>query len=91
MTHEYAVTVSGNTTQNVTLCALGDVNQNRKVDIKDVNRLYKHVMETEKINDVYALKCSDVTGTNGKVDIKDVNKLYKHVMETDNIWSVPVE
>ena len=91
VTHEYAVTVSGNTTQNVTLCALGDVNQNRKVDIKDVNRLYKHVMETEKINDVYALKCSDVTGTNGKVDIKDVNKLYKHVMETDNIWSVPVE
>ena len=84
---EYEVIVNGETTQDITINPLGDVTLNGIVDIKDVNALYKHGMETKKLADPYALQCGDVTKDFKVVDIKDVNKLYKHVMETDNIWT----
>ena len=84
--HDYAVTVSGDTELDVQINALGDVNLNGVVDIKDVNALYKHVMETKKITDPYAIQCGDVSKDYNTVDIKDVNALYKHVMETKVLY-----
>ena len=83
---DYTVVINGDKTQNVTINPLGDVNLNGVVDIKDVNALYKHVMETKKITDPYALKCGDVSKDYNTVDIKDVNALYKHVMETKVLY-----
>lgn len=83
----YPLVVSGNMTMNVTICPLGDVNLSMGVNIKDVNALYKHVKEDEKIINTYMLACSDVAGTDLKVDIKDVNRLYKHVKGTICIWT----
>lgn len=82
----YDVTVNeGDVTQNMKICPLGDANINGTVDIRDVNALYKHVMDTKKITDEYALDCADVN-KNTTVDIRDVNALYKHVMSTKLLY-----
>ena len=75
-----------NVTKDLKINPLGDTNLNGVVDIKDVNALYKHVMETKKITDEYALDCSDVAKKFGEIVIKDVNALYKHVMETKPLY-----
>ena len=85
-TIDYSVSVSGDTEQNVRICPIGDVTLNGVVDIKDVNALYKHVMETKKLSDPYALDCGNVAKSFDDVDIKDVNALYKHVMETRKLY-----
>ena len=83
---EIGLFIAGNRTQDMTINPLGDVDLSGKVDIKDVNALYKHVMETKKLTDPYALQCSDVSKDYNTVDIKDVNALYKHVMETKLLY-----
>ena len=86
VSRSFTGTITGNTTKNVTINPLGDANLNGDVDIKDVNALYKHVMETKKITDPYAIQCGDVSKDYNTVDIKDVNALYKHVMETKVLY-----
>ena len=82
VTRKYAFTVSGNKTQNVEIRPIGDVAPKAGVvNIRDVNALYNHVMETDIITDEYLLQCGDVDNKNG-VNIRDVNALYNHVMET---------
>ena len=79
---KYNVLVFGNRTENVEILPIGDVAPKAGVvNIRDVNVLYNHVMETEPITDEYLLQCGDVDNKNG-VNIRDVNALYNHVMET---------
>ena len=85
-TRDYAVSVRSDTEISVTINPIGDVTLNGVVDIKDVNALYKHVMESKKLTDPYAIKCGDVANDVGSVDIKDVNALYQHVMETKPLY-----
>ena len=85
VTREYSFKMTNNKTLNVIINPLGDTNLNGKVDIKDVNRLYKHSKEMEMLTDPYALLCSNVNGDEN-VNIKDVNRLYKHVMETSPLY-----
>ena len=81
-TREYSIYISGNKTQNVEIRPIGDVAPKAGVvNIRDVNALYNHVMETDIITDEYLLQCGDVDNKNG-VNIRDVNALYNHVMET---------
>ena len=84
---EYSFTVSnGNVVQTqMQICPLGDVDLNGVVNIRDVNTLYNHVMETHLITDEYALKCANVN-KDQTVNIRDVNKLYNHVMETELLY-----
>ncbi|MBQ6152614.1 MAG: hypothetical protein IJJ15_02575 [Ruminococcus sp.] len=84
-TREYEIVVSDNVNQGAQIHPMGDSNLDGVVNIKDVNALYKHVMETKEITDPYALKCSNVVDGEA-VDIKDVNAIYKHVMETNPLY-----
>ena len=84
---DYEITVGGEVTQNVEIRPLGDVAAKAGVvNIRDVNALYNHVMETVLINDEYLLKCGDVAAKAGVVNIRDVNALYNHVMETAPLY-----
>ena len=82
---ECAVVVeSADVTADATICPIGDVNLDGKVNMKDWNRLYSHVNEVSELTG-YALLCGDVNG-DGKVNMKDWNRLYDHVNEIDPIW-----
>ena len=63
---------------------IGDINYDGKVNIKDWNRLYNHINETEKLNGDQLL-CADVNG-DGKVNIKDWNRMYDHITEVNPLW-----
>ena len=78
---KYTVNVTdAGVTQNMKICPLGDVNNNGKVDIRDVNTLYNHVKGSTPITDEYKLWCGDVrTPINGNPNIRDVNTLYNTV------------
>lgn len=83
---ETTITLSEDTTLDMTINPLGDINLSGAVDIRDVNTAYKHAMETKKVKDEYALQCGDVARNDSIVDIRDVNALYKHVMETKKLY-----
>ena len=86
VTREYTVTVGETAvTQDAKICLLGDVNGNGRIQINDINALYKHFRNVELLDD-YAAKCGDVIGTNGRVQINDVNALYKHFRGQDSLW-----
>ena len=63
---------------------MGDINGDGKVNIKDWNRLYDHINETELLEE-YSLLCADING-DGKVNIKDWNRMYDHITEVNPLW-----
>ena len=89
VTRDYSVTLSGNTTQNVTICPLGDANLNGKVQANDAMMAYQHAQGKAdmQLTD-YAFKCADVAPVgepNGKVQAADAMLIYqqsqgKHVL-----------
>lgn len=78
---EYAVSVTdADVTQDMKICPLGDVTNDGRVNIRDVNTLYNHVKGSATITDEYKLKCGDVNKPfNGSPNIRDVNTLYTMV------------
>ena len=76
-------TASCNITSNVDYLK-GDINGDGKVNIKDWNRLYNYINETEQLNE-YELLCADING-DGKVNIKDWNRMYDHITEVNPLW-----
>jgi len=78
---EIAYTVTP-ATVNVTAAGgevlLGDVTQDGKINIGDVDRLYRYVMGYVEL-DVNQKKAADVT-QDGRINIGDVDKLYRYVM-----------
>lgn len=63
---------------------LGDINEDGKVNIKDWNRLFNHINETEQLTGTQLL-CADLNG-DGKVNIKDWNRMYDHITEVNPLW-----
>lgn len=63
---------------NVSLSPLGDVNEDGKVTVMDLNRLFAHVNGSDPITDPYVLSCSD-TVSNGSISVADLNRLYAHI------------
>lgn len=57
---------------------LGDVNEDGKVNMTDVNRLFRYTTRKEIPLTEAQLAAADVTG-DGKVNITDVNRLFKFV------------
>ncbi|MGM9680317.1 MAG: dockerin type I repeat-containing protein, partial [Eubacteriales bacterium] len=85
VTREYTVTVGAeNVTQDVTICLLGDVTGDGKVNAKDYSRLYAHINKTNLLTG-YELLCADVT-VDGKVNAKDYSRLYAHISKTNPLW-----
>ena len=80
-TRTYTITVgSSNVTQDAKICPIGDVTGDGVVNIKDFQRLLRHVNKTNPLTD-YALACGDVTG-DGNCNIKDFQRLLRHVNRT---------
>ena len=85
ITREYMVIVnSGSAVQDVTICLKGDVTGDGAVNIKDFQRLLRHVNKTNPLEG-YALECGDVTG-DGVVNIKDFQRLLRHVNKTNPLF-----
>ena len=80
-TRTYTITVgSSAVTQDAKICPIGDVTGDGVVNIKDFQRLLRHVNKTNPLTD-YALACGDVTG-DGNCNIKDFQRLLRHVNRT---------
>lgn len=60
---------------------MGDLNNDKKVNVKDWNLMYSYINETSELN-INQLECAD-TNEDGKVNIKDWNRLYNHITEVD--------
>ena len=82
---EYEIEVG---TENVTLDAQifpkGDVTGDGSVNIKDFQRLLRHVNKTNLLSD-YVLTCGDITG-DGVCNIKDFQRLLRHVNKTNPLF-----
>ena len=74
----------GDMTINATLCPIGDVTGDGVVNIKDFQRLLRHVNKTNPLTD-YELACGDVTG-DGVCNIKDFQRLLRHVNKTNPLF-----
>ena len=84
-TREYEITVSNDDmTLDVMLSPYGDVTGDGQVNIKDFQRLLRHVNKTNPLTD-YALACGDVTG-DGNVNIKDFQRMLRHVNKTNPLY-----
>ncbi|MBQ3330920.1 MAG: hypothetical protein IJG87_07060 [Ruminococcus sp.] len=83
---DYEITVSGNTTQDVKICPIGDATNDGNVNMFDYNAVYKHVSKNPELADgSYQKACADVTG-DGKVNMFDYNAIYKHVAKTNPLF-----
>jgi hypothetical protein len=82
---EFAITVGdGAVTQDAAICPIGDVTGDGVVNIKDFQRLLRHVNKTNPLED-YELACGDVTG-DGVCNIKDFQRLLRHVNKTNPLF-----
>ena len=62
----------------------GDINGDGKVNIKDWNRMYNHINETELLTEE-EFERADIN-EDGKVNIKDWNRMYDHITEVNPLW-----
>ena len=82
---EYELVVGdSNMTMDAKICPIGDVTGDGNVNIKDFQRLLRHVNKTNPLTD-YELACGDVTG-DGVCNIKDFQCLLRHVNKTNPLF-----
>ncbi|MBQ3330919.1 MAG: hypothetical protein IJG87_07055 [Ruminococcus sp.] len=86
VTRDYSITVTGNKTQDVQICPIGDATNDGNVNMFDYNAVYKHVSKNPELADgSYQKACADVT-KDGKVNMFDYNAIYKHVAKTNPLF-----
>ena len=86
VTREYSVTISrGQLTEDpeITLCLLGDADQNGSVGLTDISRIKRHLLNIDSLDD-YALKCADAN-CDGSVNIIDISTLKKYLIGYGNL------
>ena len=84
-TREYEITLGADGLNlDIKLCPIGDVTGDGNVNIKDFQRLLRHVNKTNPLTD-YELACGDVTG-DGTCNIKDFQRLLRHVNKTNPLF-----
>ena len=82
---EYEIELeNSNITQDAKIYLIGDINADGKVNIKDWNKLYDHINETNILTG-YEFLCAD-TNVDGKVNNKDWNRLYEHINEENPLY-----
>ena len=85
VTREYEIELeNSNITQDAKIYLIGDINVDGKVNIKDWNKLYDHINETNILTG-YEFLCAD-TNVDGKVNNKDWNRLYEHINEENPLY-----
>lgn len=85
VTREYQLNVYGNTTQNVTICPLGDISGDGKITAKDYAMANAHVQKVSTLTG-YAFQCGDVLKADGKITAADAARINAHVQKTDLMW-----
>ena len=84
-TREYQVVVGEeDVVLDAKICPKGDVTGDGVVNVKDFQRLLRHVNKTNFLSD-YALACGDVTG-DGNCTVKDFQRLLRHVNKTNPLF-----
>ena len=82
---EYSVTFgSENVTLDGKICPIGDVTGDGIVNVKDFQRMLRHVNEASLLEG-YALICGDVT-KDGVTTVKDFQRLLRHVNEISPLF-----
>lgn len=86
VSRDYEITVSGDTTQDVKICPIGDTNLNGRVQSNDGMFAYKHAQggAADKLEG-YAFKCADVNN-NGRVQSNDAMTIYKQASGGHNLF-----
>lgn len=84
-TRTYKLTIgSDSLVQDVKICPVGDVTGDGAVNVKDYQRLLRHVNKTALLED-YQLRCGDVTNDGG-CSIKDYQRLARHINKTNPLY-----
>lgn len=82
---ELALTIRDPQTQkDVTLRLIGDITGDGAVNVKDFQRLLRHINKTNLL-DQELLACGDITG-DGNVNIKDFQRLLRHINKTNPLF-----
>ena len=85
VTRDYAITVSGDTVQDVKICPIGDVSQDGRITSKDYAMANAHVQKTDTLTG-YQFKCGDVVRNDGKITAADAARINSHVQKIDLLW-----
>lgn len=84
-TREYEIVVGQeNMDLDVKIFPMGDVTGDGAVNVKDFQRLLRHVNKTALLSG-YGLACGDVT-SDDSCNIKDLQRLLRHVNKTDTLF-----
>lgn len=85
VSREYEIVVGDESlTQDAKICPVGDVTGDGTVNVKDFQRLLRHVNKTSLLSG-YALACGDVTNE-GSCNVKDFQRLLRHVNKTNPLF-----
>ena len=85
VSRDYAITVSGNTTQNVEICPKGDVDNDGEVSGIDAMLAYREARAKSVDIDDYAIKCADVDGEEG-VSGTDVMLIFRQARGKNSLF-----
>ncbi len=80
----YTVVLEGDTTLDVEIHLIGDVNGDGKVTIADYGKILNHCKRIVLL-DGYALTCADVNN-DGRVTIADYGKVLNHCKRIASLW-----
>ena len=82
---QYDVTVGEEGVRlDVEINPYGDVTLDGSIKMKDWERVYKHLNETQELQG-YAFECADVNH-DGKVNMQDWERIHKHLDGSDLFW-----
>ena len=85
VTRDYDITVTGDTTQDVKICPIGDISGDGKITTKDYSMANSHAMKTSELTG-YALQCGDVLKSDGKVTTADASRINAAAMKSQPLW-----
>ena len=87
VTRDYKVTVSGNTTQDVKICPIGDADNNGRVNAADAKAAFQHGNEQKLIDDEYKQKCAEVASPKNRINSADAKAIFQHANEQKSLWT----
>ena len=89
VTRTYEITVSGNTTQDVKICPIGDADSNGRVNSADAKRTSQHAngQIDLKVIDPYQFACADTASPKGKINSADAKAISQHANDQKSLWT----
>ncbi|MDO4945624.1 MAG: dockerin type I domain-containing protein [Ruminococcus sp.] len=83
-TQTVTVTSGGTANASVTLCLIGDVNNDGRITTADVGLANSYVRKVKTLTD-YQFECADING-DGNITTSDVGRINAHARKTKNLW-----